>query len=142
MKTKTIIFIYTAILLTGMLFMLGLSYYEPIDIPFLIPYTPIPIFGTVLVTLYLILLISAEKKILKRKPEITLLALTLTGVIIITSCEFIYQLVRLFTFDLETFSEYFYQFIKNFFGSSFFGSAIAFLIAFQFQFLNPIHLTL
>lgn len=117
----------------GMLIMLGLSFYEPINIPFLIPYTPIPVFGTVLVTLYLILLISAEKKILKHKPEITLLALTLTGVIIITSSEFIYQLVRLFTYNLESFSEYFYQFTKSFFGSSFFGSAIAFLIAFQLK---------
>ena len=116
-----------------MLIMLGLNYYEPIDIPFLIPYTPIPIFGTVLVTLYLILLISAEKKILKRKPEITLLALTLTGVIIITSCEFIYQLVRIFTFDLATFSDYFYQFTKSFLRSSFFGSALAFLVAFQLK---------
>jgi predicted Co/Zn/Cd cation transporter (cation efflux family) len=113
--------------------MLGQSYYEPIDIPFLIPYTPIPIFGTVLVALYLILLISAEKKILKRKPQITLLALTLAGVVIITSCEFVYQLVRLLTFDLETLSDYFYQFSKSFLGSSFFGSAIAFLIAFQLK---------
>jgi hypothetical protein len=110
-----------------------LSYYEPIDIPAHLPFTPIPIFGTALVTLYLILLISAEKKVLKRKPEITLLALTLTGVIIITSCEFMYHLLRLFTFDLETFTAYFYLFTKHFLGSSFFGSVIAFLIAFQLK---------
>jgi hypothetical protein len=130
---KPILLKYTLLLLVGQLILWWIFFLSPFNIPETIPFTSLKIRGLMLIALLVTIVISALKKFLKTRPEITIIKLTLLGTIICFVSEIIFQMVRQLTPIAETFNDRIYYFLLGVIAITTFGAVVSFLSSFQLK---------
>lgn len=99
MKPVTIIIIkFSLILAVALLVERYILFLSPFNIPKQIPFTQINVDGLALILIFVAVLITFQKKLIKINSEITILLLTLYGTIICFAGELIFQIVRRLNF--------------------------------------------
>lgn len=124
---------FTSILLAGHVLSWWIFYLSPLEIPDRFYQIQIKIDGVILVGLLLTILISAQKKLIKLQPEISIFKLTILGTIICFVSEAIFQIIRHPTVIADTLMDHVYLFFLGLIVISLFGTVFSFLIAFQLK---------
>lgn len=132
-QVKNIILKFSSILLLGNLFNYWFLFYSPWNIPELIPGTPISIAGLLLTLLTITVLILAQKQILKKKNDLSIIKLTLLGAIICFVAEFFFQVIRWPTVNADSTYERAYYCLRGILIVPAFSVFFSLLIALQLK---------
>ena len=120
---------YSGILFVWLLLLWWALFFSPIDVPEYIPYTPVGIYGLLIVTFTLTILIFAQKEALRKMPALNVGRLVLIGTAICFIKDVFFQFILTFT---ET-SDKLHYFIKGTISTTIFGAAFSFFVAFQLK---------
>jgi len=130
MKPFTIIIIkYAGILLLWVFILWWITIYSSFNIPEFIPYTPVKLYGFLFFGFTLTILIIAQKECLEKKATLSIVNLTLFGVIIGFLVELIFQFILSFT----EVSDKFLFFVKGTITMTVFFTVLSFFVAFQLK---------
>lgn len=124
---------YGFLLLIGLIIEWWIVWYSPLNLPEKIPSTPIRVDGILLIILFLIVFIKAEKDYLKANSEATILELTILGTVICLLAEIIFQLIRQPFLNAVAFSEHLYYYTIGVLVVTVFCAFLSFLVAFQLK---------
>jgi hypothetical protein len=119
------------LLLIGLLFWFWLTRLSNLDIPEFIG--NIPISGLILLGLFIAVVILLQKELLKTTTELTITKLTLLSSLTCFISETLFHLFRILYQDIGTLTDKLYYFTISSVYSTLFGTALAFLIAFQLK---------
>jgi len=110
-------------------FLFWLDEYSSFGLPELVPYTPIKLYGTLIIGFTITILIIGEKAILKKDASTNVWQLTLLGLIMFVIAEVPFQVIRAFSFDSDRIGHFLHGFVTN----SIFMAFVSFFIAFQLK---------
>jgi hypothetical protein len=130
---KNIILKFSGILLLGQLLNYWLLFYSPWNIPEFIPGTPISIAGLLLMLLTITILILAQRQILKKKNDLSIIKLALHGAIICFVAEFFFQIIRWPTITADSTYERAYYCFRGILIVPAFSAVYSLLIAVQLK---------
>ena len=121
------------ILLIGLLFEFWLTNLSDIGFSKFIGNTTLNLSGLILVGLFLTSLILLQKGLLKTNPELTISKLTLLSLAMCFISEIFFQLFRILFQNIGSSTDKLYYITTSSVYSTLFGTALAFLIAFQLK---------
>jgi len=120
---------YSGILLASFLILWWAMFYSSLNIPEVIPFTQIRVYGLGLGGCILTVLILSQKELLKKTPALSVVNLTLLGTTICFINEVIFHFILSFTYDTNKL----YHFLEGVVSMTTLCAVLSFFVAFQLK---------
>lgn len=124
-----IVFKYSGLLLAGLCIIWWFCYLSPLNVPEYVPYTPIRIYGALILALVLPVYIIAQKSMLKSDATLKIVELVLISAVIGFISEFLFHVILLFINAAEAF----YRLVEQTLVTTVIFAFISFFVAFQLK---------